>query len=578
MGWGFKKTIKVVPGIRINLSKSGVSTSIGGKGFTYNTRGRVTTSIPGTGIRFTHNLKGARTLPPVGSIMSGSGSLDADVTERLSKRERATQDFVQKVLSRTSTALVNYFLSHGVYVRDDDLDEAVTLEDHQSFLESLSQEFKATTNAVRLAADIGTISLAEKEKAMRAVYEIERQCTGHQGQRAELAEAASVLLNAVRSWPSTPGLASPLLAALFGSFITYAANVGAGLGLTALAVAYGGFNVSRYQHRRAAALAAIDTANQRFDSLLTEEVTPRPTLHAGRDFVIPKAAGFAGVVLVATISAVFMHFSHSTGIGADSLGDNAPDSSVASASPTSKVPREESAHAESDFSWLAGKYPSDVVNDRRVKAAFQSVSRAEWKRIGERLAVTNKAGIELKNGFLVGEGCMAHACNSDKAAFAISESTGKGVLVVMETPSSSNTPVFRTYQWKSMPVTQTPLADWKQQREADAGFVADGSTSQPAQATAPSFATSFDCTKAHSDAEHLICGDAELAADDVELAALYAKAKVAATDQTTFRERTRAEWNYREQTCHDKQCLVRWYADQKVSLSAIANTGSAAQQ
>ena len=110
MGWGFKKTIKVVPGIRINLSKSGVSTSIGGKGFTYNTRGRVTTSIPGTGIRFTHNLKGARTLPPVGSIMSGSGSLDADVTERLSKRERATQDFVQKVLSRTSTALVNYFL------------------------------------------------------------------------------------------------------------------------------------------------------------------------------------------------------------------------------------------------------------------------------------------------------------------------------------------------------------------------------------------------------------------------------------------------------------------------------------
>lgn len=43
----------MAPGVRLNVSKSGVSTSIGGKGFTYNSRGRVTASIPGTGIRFT---------------------------------------------------------------------------------------------------------------------------------------------------------------------------------------------------------------------------------------------------------------------------------------------------------------------------------------------------------------------------------------------------------------------------------------------------------------------------------------------------------------------------------------------
>ncbi|BCZ81920.1 hypothetical protein PTKU64_55950 [Paraburkholderia terrae] len=85
---------------------------------------------------------------------------------------------------------------------------------------------------------------------------------------------------------------------------------------------------------------------------------------------------------------------------------------------------------------------------------------------------------------------------------------------------------------------------------------------------------SFDCTKARSDAEHLICADAELAAADVELAALYAKAKAAATDQAAFKERTRTEWNYREQNCHDRECLSRWYADQKVALSEIAQSGT----
>jgi hypothetical protein len=83
-------------------------------------------------------------------------------------------------------------------------------------------------------------------------------------------------------------------------------------------------------------------------------------------------------------------------------------------------------------------------------------------------------------------------------------------------------------------------------------------------------ATSFDCTKARSDAEHLICSDPELAADDVELAGIYVKAKAAAIDQAAFKEHTRQQWNYREQNCRDRDCLVRWYADQKTALTQIA--------
>jgi len=84
---------------------------------------------------------------------------------------------------------------------------------------------------------------------------------------------------------------------------------------------------------------------------------------------------------------------------------------------------------------------------------------------------------------------------------------------------------------------------------------------------------SFDCTKARSDAEHLICNDATLAALDQRLAVAFANAKAVATDQAAFRERTRGQWNYREKYCHDTGCLMRWYQDQQTALDQIAATG-----
>ncbi|WP_253959047.1 lysozyme inhibitor LprI family protein [Paraburkholderia fungorum] len=88
-----------------------------------------------------------------------------------------------------------------------------------------------------------------------------------------------------------------------------------------------------------------------------------------------------------------------------------------------------------------------------------------------------------------------------------------------------------------------------------------------------SITPSFDCSKARSDAEHLICSDPELASDDVALASIFVRAKAAVVDQTGFKERVRQQWNYREQNCHDRECLLRWYADQKSALSQIAQTG-----
>ena len=59
MGFRFRKSIKLFPGLRINLSKSGVSASVGVKGATVNisdrgTRGTV--GLPGTGISYSEKL------------------------------------------------------------------------------------------------------------------------------------------------------------------------------------------------------------------------------------------------------------------------------------------------------------------------------------------------------------------------------------------------------------------------------------------------------------------------------------------------------------------------------------------
>lgn len=66
MGFRFRKIISVIPGVKINLSKSGVSTSLGGRGATVNVgssgKKTLTLGIPGTGLSYQLPLGGAAIL------------------------------------------------------------------------------------------------------------------------------------------------------------------------------------------------------------------------------------------------------------------------------------------------------------------------------------------------------------------------------------------------------------------------------------------------------------------------------------------------------------------------------------
>jgi hypothetical protein len=60
MGLRFRRSIKLVPGVRLNVGLGRTSLSIGGKGFTYNVGSngsRVTVGIPGSGLSYSTSVQ-----------------------------------------------------------------------------------------------------------------------------------------------------------------------------------------------------------------------------------------------------------------------------------------------------------------------------------------------------------------------------------------------------------------------------------------------------------------------------------------------------------------------------------------
>lgn len=77
MSWRFRKSFTVIPGLKLNLSKSGLSASIGGAPFTLNVspRGAMgTASIPGTGVSYRHHFDANPAAPSSPTSIAPSAS------------------------------------------------------------------------------------------------------------------------------------------------------------------------------------------------------------------------------------------------------------------------------------------------------------------------------------------------------------------------------------------------------------------------------------------------------------------------------------------------------------------------
>lgn len=86
--------------------------------------------------------------------------------------------------------------------------------------------------------------------------------------------------------------------------------------------------------------------------------------------------------------------------------------------------------------------------------------------------------------------------------------------------------------------------------------------------TSSAFGASFNCSKAGSATEKIICGDAELSRLDDQLGKTYKQAKMRAADRREFAARSDGFWRWREKNCQTRDCLIDWYQQRQLALDA----------
>ncbi|HKR41800.1 MAG TPA: hypothetical protein VJU59_19370, partial [Paraburkholderia sp.] len=189
------------------------------------------------------------------------------------KREQANEEFLEKLHGRTTGALLKYFFSHGICVDKFELNKAAKLPDHQAVFAQLEPQLSQVNEAVKLLNDIGSLSLSAKEKAMRAVYEVEARLAESHGHIQGLESAIATLVTANEAAPQKPKL-WPY--AVWGSLFLVATVWVHPAIVIALAVYGVGFTKYRqFRKRKAQSDQRILDANVQFDQVVLSEITPR---------------------------------------------------------------------------------------------------------------------------------------------------------------------------------------------------------------------------------------------------------------------------------------------------------------
>jgi uncharacterized protein YecT (DUF1311 family) len=88
----------------------------------------------------------------------------------------------------------------------------------------------------------------------------------------------------------------------------------------------------------------------------------------------------------------------------------------------------------------------------------------------------------------------------------------------------------------------------------------------PASVDNNPFAPSFDCAKASSSQERMICADRELSKLDVQMAGAYADARQKSTDANALKAEQKQWLKNTQRSCSDKACLIGAYTSRIAEL------------
>jgi hypothetical protein len=182
MSWRFRQSFTVVPGLRLNLSKSGLSASIGGAPFTLNVSPhgvRGTASIPGTGFSYGQHFSTPSKLPeqhPFPNLPPSQGhTLSPSFTNTVPTQEvhsASTELLTSETLKQLKHLIQTAHQQHQEISRD--LDTARTDKvDWESKYYSwengalLKKLFKKTFAKRKESFETGTAKVAELEEQQR---------------------------------------------------------------------------------------------------------------------------------------------------------------------------------------------------------------------------------------------------------------------------------------------------------------------------------------------------------------------------------------------------------------------------
>jgi hypothetical protein len=189
------------------------------------------------------------------------------------KREQANEEFLEKLHGRTTGALLQYFFSHGICVDKFELNKAAQLAEHRAVFAELDSQLAQVNEAVKLLNDIGTLSLSAKEKAMRAVYDVEARLAAQHGQVQGLERAIAGFVTANEAAPRKPKL-WPY--AVWGSLFVAGALLAHALAAIGIVIyAIGVVKYQQFRKKRAASDMRIQDANRELDQAVISEITPR---------------------------------------------------------------------------------------------------------------------------------------------------------------------------------------------------------------------------------------------------------------------------------------------------------------
>jgi hypothetical protein len=110
MGFRFYRRFRIFPGLRLNLSRSGISTSVGRRGawFTFgHGKTRETVSLPGSGLSYTHISKSRQT-----DVEAPGAEQSSDLTEPM-PQGRAWRGWLWLLLLVAIAACVVWLLTTG---------------------------------------------------------------------------------------------------------------------------------------------------------------------------------------------------------------------------------------------------------------------------------------------------------------------------------------------------------------------------------------------------------------------------------------------------------------------------------